>query len=60
LIEYLFFGDSYVDNYRNLIVAVLSNNPPSGVENNLEYQKYIMNLPCAKIIFHIMYKNDQW
>tara|TARA_B100000949_G_C14272655_1_gene448072 strand:- start:680 stop:1300 length:621 start_codon:yes stop_codon:yes gene_type:complete len=43
---------------HDLIVAVLSNNPPSGVENNLEYQKYIMNLPCAKIIFHNDYLKE--
>ena len=37
---------------NDLIVVVLSNNPPSGVDDNLEYQKYILNLPCKKIIFH--------
>ena len=27
----------------DLIVVVLSNNPPSGVDNNLKYQEYIFN-----------------
>jgi len=36
----------------DLIVVVLSNNPPSGVDNNLKYQEYILHLPCSKIIFH--------
>lgn len=45
--------------HDDLLIVVLSNNPNSGVRNNLEYQKYIIDLPCSKIIFHNEY-NDEY
>ena len=39
----------------DLLIVVLSNNPYSGMKNNLQYQKYIIDLPCSKIIFHVNY-----
>lgn len=46
----------FTDN--DLLIVVLSNNPPSDIKNNLKYQKYIEDLSCSKIIFHNNYIED--
>jgi len=46
----------FTDN--DLLIVILSNNPPSDVDNNLNYQKYIEELSCSKIIFHNDYTEE--